>query len=46
MHLGTIRGRLRCREVGGGGAGGGGGGGGGQQNSKNGWVTNNWGGVC
>ena len=40
MHLGTIRGRLRCREVGGGGAGGG------QQNSKNGWVTNNWGGVC
>ena len=41
MHLGTIRGRLRCREVGGGGAGGGG-----QQNSKNGWVTNNWGGVC
>ena len=43
MHLGTIRGRLRCREVGGGGAGGEGGG---QQNSKNGWVTNNWGGVC
>ena len=32
MYLDTIRGRLRCHEVGGGG-----------QNSKNGWVTNNGG---